>query len=309
MKHSSLYKKYALFAITGGMLLLTSCIKNYRDGEPQFNNLQPVVLIPEGGLAAFGSQALNYPPDDEADTFYFRINYAATNVAPADEKVTLSVDKTALDAYNGSSAVQYIMFPTGIYSFTSTEVTIKAGQSYSDPIPVVLHPNKVDPTQNLMLPISITAAPSNTVISGNFGTLYLHFIGNPVAGTYNGSGARYNYSGAISYSYPGPYPTPVSTLDLGPYYPKVLAPDDPHTIEVPYVNLGNPYNLVVTMDDDLNIVSVEPNSTLAGILSNFSVYLATYDKNTKTFHFITHYNNGDAGTGDDRIADETLTKQ
>lgn len=290
-------------------MLLSSCIKNYRDGETQFSNLQPVVLIPEGGLAAFGSQALNYPPDDESDTFYFRINYAATNVAPADEKVTIGIDKAALDSYNGGSSVQYKMFPSSIYSFTTTEVTIKAGQNYSDPIPVVVHPNKVDPTQNFMLPISISAAPGNTIISSNFATLYLHFIGNPVAGTYNGTGVRNNYIGSISYTYPGPIPTPASVLDLTPYYPKVAAPDDPHTVEIPYVNLGNPYNLIVTMDDDLNIVSVEPNATLAAILSNFSVYLAAYDKSTKTFHLITHYNNDPGGAGNDRIADETLVHQ
>jgi len=310
MKYNIIYKAnnrlagLALLAV----LLLNACVKNYRDGETKFDGLQPVVLIPEGGLAAFGSQALNFPPTDESDTFHFRVNYAATNVAPADQKITLAVDPTAITAYNATGGVQYQLFPDSIYSFTSTEVTVKAGQNYSDAIPVTVYPGKIDPTKNYMLPITIKTAPGNATISGNFGTLYLHLIGNPVAGVYNGTGKRYNYIGGISYTYPGAYPTPASILDLDPYFPKIAIPDDAHTIEFGYANLA-PESIVITMDDNLNIVSVEPNDGLAAAVSGFSVYLATYNKATKTFHFITHYNNQPDGSGNDRIVDETFVKQ
>lgn len=308
MKHDNLYKAKSSWAALLVIVLFSSCIKNYRDGETKFTDLNPVVLIPEGGLAAFGGQALNFSPTDESDTFYFRVNYAATNVAPVDEKITLAVDQDALTSYNASSSIKYKLFPDSIYSFTSTEVTVKAGQSYSDPVGVVVHPSKIDPTQNYMLPISIKGAPGNATISGNFGTIYPHLIGNKYAGLYGGTGKRYNYIGAVSYTYPGPYPTPASILDLDPYFPQPALPDDAHTIEFGYANLA-PEALVVTMDDNDNIVSVEPNDGLAAAVSGFSVYLASYDKATKTFHFITHYNNQPDGSGNDRIVDETYVKQ
>jgi len=311
MKHNTIYKAktgLAGWAALLTVILFSSCIKDYRDGETKFTDLQPVVLIPEGGAAAFGSQTLNFPGTDETDTFYFHINYAATNVAPADEKVTLAVDDAALASYNGGSSIQYTMFPSDNYSFTTTEVTVKAGQSYSDQVGVVFHPNKIDATKNLMLPISIKSAPTGAVISSNFGTIYLHIIGNPVAGVYGGTGKRYNYTGTISYTYPGAYPTPASVLDLDPYFPQPALPDDAHTIEFGYANLA-PESLIITMDDNLNITSVKPNAGLAAAVSNFSIYLATYDKATKTFHFITHYNNQPDGSGNDRIVDETYVKQ
>ncbi len=308
MKHNTIYKGITLGTVLLSIVYLSSCIKDYRAGEPNFSGLQPTVLIPEGGLAAFAPQALNFPGTDASDTFYFHLDYAATDVAPVDEVVTLGVDDAALTAYNSTGGIQYQKFPDSIYSFAATSVTVKAGQSYSDRVPVTIYPEKIDPTKNYMLPISIKAAPGKATISGNFGTLYLHLIGNPVAGSYNGTGKRNNYIGSISYSYPGAYPAPASVLDLDPYFPKVVAADNANTVEIGYSNLGSAgENLVVTMDDNLVITSVTPNAALAGSVSNFVVYYANYNKATKTFHFITHYNNAVDGTGNDRIVDETLT--
>ena len=49
---------------------LSSCLKS-RDGRTDFSSLQPIVLIPEGGIAAFGSQALLFPGTDTSDTAFF----------------------------------------------------------------------------------------------------------------------------------------------------------------------------------------------------------------------------------------------
>jgi len=316
MKHNTIYKANkgaALWAALLVVILFSSCIKNYRDGETKFDNLQPVVLIPEGGLAAFGSQALNFPADDEADTFYFRINYAATNVAPGDQKITLAVDEAAMTAYNSSSSVQYTIFPSSIYSFTTTEVTVKAGQNYSDPIPVVVHPNLVDPTKNFMLPISIKSASGNSVISGNFGTLYLHFIGNPIAGTYNVVGTRYNYNGTTTWDGSVaslPVAGFVATTNLAGT--KTGAPDDTQTIEIPFANVGTGYNYIITWDGNA-AHAIAVDYTFTNVYSNFQTVVVNFTPPDAThkasFHIVTHYNNALAGAGNDRIIDETFTHQ
>jgi len=213
--------KYKLFTAVClfALISFSSCVKN-RPGETDFGGLQPVVLIPEGGLAAFGSQAVTFPSSDTSDSLSFRLNYAATNVAPANETITLGIDTAAMDAYNATGGVQYVLAPDSIYSFTTTSVTVPAGGNYSDPVKVVVYPGKVDPTKNYMIPISIKAGPKGAIISGNFGTIYYHFIGNPLAGTY-----VYNY---FRFNAPDTTGTPTTTAT----YTQVFLPDDPNTIEV-----------------------------------------------------------------------------
>jgi hypothetical protein len=299
---------YKLLAL-GGLLFivassLDSCVKS-RSGETDFGGLKPIVLIPEGGT---GGTKLTFPPTDDTDTTLFHLNYAATTVAPADETITIAIDQTQIAAFNSNSTIQYTIFPDSIYSFKTTTVTIKKGNNYSDAIAVALFPSKIDLTQNYILPITIKTAPSGATISGNFGTVYYTLVGNKLAGAYNGFGTRYNYTGAVSYSYPGPYPTPVSTINLANQYPKIAAGDDATTLEIPYSSIGGGTAYVVKTDPVTNqVVSLTANAALKAAVSGFSVYYANYDNPTKTFHFITHYNNDPTGAaGNDRIIDETM---
>ncbi|HUZ60591.1 MAG TPA: DUF1735 domain-containing protein [Hanamia sp.] len=251
IKNFNKFTGFAAFSIAIS-LFFTSCIKNYRDGETNFSNLQPTVSIVEGGLAQFGSQALLFPGTDDADTAYFRVNYAATNVAPANETVTLGVDTAALDNYNGSGAgLTYVLLPDSCYSIP-TSATVEAGQSYSAQVPVIVYPDKINPTINYMLPISIINA-GKTNISGNFGTIYYHFIGNPIAGSYNWDWTRWNASDTTG------APTTSFTDE-----PTVFAPDDPTTVEVPS---GYFYQAryIITF------------TNTGGVLSNFSVTLNAGD--------------------------------
>lgn len=237
--------------------LLNSCIKNSRSGETDFSQLKPVVLIPEGGLNAFGAAALTFPGGDPVDTAYFHVNYAATNVAPSDETITLAVDQAALQAYNATSSIQYALFPDSIYSFTSTSVTVKKGNNYTGNIPVVVYPDKIDPTKSYMLPISIKGGPAGSTVSGNFGTIYYHVIGNPIAGTYNTYRWR-RWNAADSSG------APAYDQQLGP---TVFAPDDPTTVEVGSGYYNGP-RYVITFTNN------------GGVLSNFSVSLNPADLTT-----------------------------
>ena len=171
--------------------LLNSCIKS-RDGRTDFSALRPVILIPEGGLSAFSSQALLFSGSDLADTAFFYVNYAATNVAVTDQTITLAIDQAALTSYNATNATQYSLFPDSIFTFTSKEIKIKKGNNYSDQIPLIVFPVKIDPSKNYMLPISIKGVPSGSTTSANFGTIFYHFIGNPIAGNYTQQWIRYN---------------------------------------------------------------------------------------------------------------------
>src|SRR5580704_13020093 len=105
-------------------LLFSSCIKNYEPNETNFAGLKPMVLIPEGGLSTFSSQALTFPGTDATDTAIFHVNYAATNVAPVDETITIGIDQTALSTYNGLGGLQYELFPDSI-------MTVPTGASIS----------------------------------------------------------------------------------------------------------------------------------------------------------------------------------
>ncbi len=169
----------------------SSCVKSV-SGRTDFENLTPNVLIPDGGIANFGGAAILFPPTDPVDTAFFHLNYAATDVAPQDETITIGVDLDALAAYNALGGNQYAIFPDSIYSFTTTAVTIKKGNNYSDLVPLIMYPDKINLLNNYMLPISIKVAPAGSGIASNFKTIYYHLIGNPIAGVYNRLWVRYN---------------------------------------------------------------------------------------------------------------------
>ena len=242
-----------------GILSLTvafvgsSCVKSV-SGRTDFSNLAPTVLIPEGGMQNFGSNAILFPPTDPVDTTFFHLNYAATNVAPQDEVITIGIDDQALADYNALGGAQYEKFPDSIYSFTTTTVTVPKGANYSSLIPLVMFPDKINLLKNYMLPISITAAPTGATISSNYKTIYFHLIGNPIAGLYNWDFSRWNTqdgSGSLSgFSFFGQ-----ST---------VIAPVDGTTAETPSGYFTQPrYEITFT--------------NTGGVLSNFKVSFNSAD--------------------------------
>jgi len=229
----------------------SSCVKSV-SGRTDFEGLQPTVLIPEGGLANFGSQTIVVPPEDESDTLYFHVNYASTDVAQKDEVISIAVDDDALAAYNSANGTTYLKFPDSIYNIAAAQdITVPKGANYSGLIPLIVHPNKVDPTVSYMLAITIKTAPAGAIISSNYKTIYYHFIGNPIAGSYTWDWTRWNNADMS-----GP---PNGTSFTGES--TTFIPDDPTTIEVyaGYIYPGVRY--VITFDNN------------AGVLSNFQVSL------------------------------------
>jgi len=250
------FNKLAAFAGFSIMtaLFFSSCIKDYRSGETNFSSLQPTVSIVEGGLAQFSSQALVYPSSDVSDTAIFRVDYAATNVAPANETITLSIDTALVSAYNaangltGSAAFQ--VMPDSLYSYSTTQTTVSQGSTYSPAIPFVVFPDKINPTVSYMLPITISAGPAGATVSGNYGTIYYHVIGNPIAGTYEEYWTRWNQADSTGGSATALY----YEYDLGSV---TFAPNSPTEVETTSLGTGE--------SDIIDFTNT------AGVLSNFSV--------------------------------------
>jgi Domain of unknown function (DUF1735) len=205
--------------LSAAIILLSSCIKS-RDGYTDFSNLKPIVQIPEGGFKNFGKAALTFPSSDLIDSVEFYVNYASTNVASGDVTITLGYDAAALSAYNadGANKIKYEKMPDSLYMFTSTKVVVKKGNNYAGPVKFYVYPNKVDPTKNYMFPLSIIDAQGNN-ISGNFGTVYYHMIGNTLAGSYTRNYIRWNNATGTG------TPTTQNSTTIP------LSPDDPFTVQ------------------------------------------------------------------------------
>jgi hypothetical protein len=258
MKSNKSFNKPAalLGLFFAGTLFLSSCIKNYIPTETNFTGLQPTISIVEGGLAQFSSQALVYPGTDISDTTIFRVDYAAVNVAPANEVVTLSLDTAAVAAYNAANgltgSLAYQVMPDSLFSFTTTQVTVAAGQTYSPAVPFVVFPYKINPAVSYMMPIKITGGANGATISGNYGEIYYHAIGNVYAGAYEEYWSRWNQtdsSGGAATAYSGYYQFDVGTV--------TFAPNSPTEIQTTSLGTG-----------ETDIIDFTDN---AGVYSNFTV--------------------------------------
>jgi len=311
MKQNLIFKNLIAIVLAGSTMFLASCVKNRNSGAVDFSQLSPIVQITEGGMAKYSSQSLLFPASDLSDTAYFTLNYAATNVAPSDITVTLAYDAAALAAYNAANPTAInAKFPDSIYRFTQTSVVIKAGQNYSAPVKLTVYPYKVDPSKNYMFPISITDAGGNK-ISGNFGTIYYHFIGNPLAGTYNNVGTRYNYTGVVGYTGGAIPPATAGTAACGT--PKVLAPLSSVVTTTYYANLGagtdRDYFFSYEPAVSLTNVGVDFTQSFKDGISNIGIFIHTYDPVLKKIHILSTYNNLPGAAGNDRIVEETMTHQ
>lgn len=328
MKKQSSLKKLVAITMACSMFFLASCVKNRNDGAPDFSQLAPIMQLLEGGLTHFSSSALLFPAADISDTAGFHVNYAATTTAPKDIVVTLAYDAAALAAYNADNpTATYEKFPDSIYSFTQKQVTIKAGQSYSDLVKLVVYPSKIDPSKSYMLPISITDA-QGIRISGNFGTIYYHVIGNPLAGAYQDYGMRYNYTGSVPWAGPAaglglatapgvpPAGVPAGYTGTTTYnFVTTFSPKDAKTVQGTMGNVPDPAGgsayYFVTGNATFSSITYDFSSTFKSGYSNIDKFVRGYRAPSPTqkpaFRLITHYNNTTGGAGNDRIIDESFT--
>ena len=147
---------------------------------------------PSAGVGGyFGGSTLSFIGVTGQVQVWFTVNIASDYPPKKDIPITLAIDPKALAAYNATGpATAFEQFPDSTYKIPTLTGTIKAGQRL-DTFYVTFDADKIDPTHSYMLPLSITTAPGTT-ISGNFGTIYFHVIGNPLAGSYNWEFTRWN---------------------------------------------------------------------------------------------------------------------
>jgi hypothetical protein len=184
----------------GAVLLLTSCLKKNDmniDPDAVTGSVAELQFIENGsgttinsGMQYFAGGALLLSPLDDVDTVNYSINIAGASAPGKDVNVTIGVKKSAiLDNYS-NDAINYELMPDSIYDFVSTSATIKAGSRLAG-MQIKFYPSKIDFTKSYMLPVEITDA-SGVTVSSNFGIVYFHIIGNPIAGSYLWDFYRYN---------------------------------------------------------------------------------------------------------------------
>jgi len=167
-------------------LFLSSCLKDPRYVD--FSKAGNVVDFPLGGTSHFGADAITEAPDTDANgtiVRQFAVNVATATKTTTATKITLAIDNSIVDSYNAlGGPVTYEVMPTDAYAFTTTDVTIPAGQSSAN-VSVTFYKNKLDPSKSYMLPIKIASTSGGYTISGNMSIHYYHFIGNDFAGVYH----------------------------------------------------------------------------------------------------------------------------
>lgn len=254
-------KKSEIFSIIVFALSATGCLKDKPNVD--FSNIAPIAEIsssninptkngPSSGLDYFNQATLPYIGADTTFDVTFNVNITGEYPPAKDVTVTLAVDDAKRVAYNSNLAPadQFILPADSNYSFPVKTAVIKAGTRLAT-FTVTFLPQTLDPSKSYMLPITLTDA-SGLTVSGNLSTIYLHIIGNPLAGVYNWDFTRWNATDSLG----TPYSSQVSST--------TMVPDNANTVEVTdnYYNMPH-YVLTFTNNN--------------GVLSDFKVSLNAAD--------------------------------
>ena len=300
-------KRVLIIPFFAAILALAGCLKgNDMNIDPKNTTssfLQMEYLKSGGtninsGLTYFGGGALTYPAADLADTALVSIDLAGPVKAPKDLAVTLGPDANALQDNYSTDSIKYVAMPDSDYSIVTPNLTIKTGSRIASSM-VIFYPAKIDPTKNFMLPLTATGSAGYTV-SGNFGHIYFHTIGNPLAGAYNVTGSRINYVGAAGGAV-------ASTVDLSGSgtNPKTAAPTNPTTVLMDYANFGSADQYTIKYDPAVSLTDITVSINITGV-TNLGIDIAEYDPTTRTIHIKSHYTNA---TPSDRVIEEWFTHQ
>jgi len=181
-------------------MTMASCLKEGAkniDTENPTGSIVTLQFIENGsgstinsGMQYFSGGALTYPGYHESDTATFNVNLAGPTTLTSDLTVTVGVDATKVLDNIKDDAIDYTLMPDSLYKFMSKTAVIKAGQRIAS-LKIVFYPSKIDVTKSYNLPVVIKDAGGKT-ISGNFGIIHFHVIGNPIAGAYNWDYIRIN---------------------------------------------------------------------------------------------------------------------
>lgn len=189
-----------IIVFTAFTLSFTSCkkesVSNVNDSNLTGNFLQ-LEWVEAGtgttvnsGLQFFGGSTLLYPSSHTSDTAKYTVTLNGPNTLSTDLVVNIVPDWNALNVNYANDSTVYEKMPDSLYKLVTTQVTIKAGTRTAE-AKVVFYPSKIDPKKNYMVPVTVTNS-SNITVSKNYGHVYFHTLGNPIAGAYSWDFIRYN---------------------------------------------------------------------------------------------------------------------
>ena len=180
-------------------LALTSCLKSVNsvvNGENltasflQIQFVTPTGTTVNSGLQYFGGGALLYPATHTSDTANFTVTLNGPVTLETDLSVNIAPNLGAINDNLAGDGITYTAMPDSLFKLLTPTVVIKAGTRTAQ-AKVVFYPSKIRPDKSFMLVLAPTNA-SGIIISQNFGKLYLHTIGCPIAGTYRWDFWRWN---------------------------------------------------------------------------------------------------------------------
>lgn len=210
MKKSSIKIISLLVVVT---MTLSSCLKDLEDFTGEFSSSPYIAELSEASNAATGTLAREIIDPTHPAAFTLRVNIASAFPLDKDTKVTLTLDNNLITAYNTekglSGANAAIPVPSNALTVGSYEVTIPAGKREADwsfTVDATKLPNSL--LIKYLLPVKISSADNNVVISGNFGSKLVRVL------------ARNKYDGI--YTVTGTYTDYVSPSFVG-YYPKTIS--------------------------------------------------------------------------------------
>lgn len=278
-------------------IFLTSCLKDTTiNSEGGLPNTPTTIQFTYSGLEYVGQASILTAGVTDPITINMIVNVAGRSALSKDLAITVGVDDAKRVSYNATSDTKYEAMPDSSYSLPVKTGTIKAGK-YLDTLAVIFYPDKIDPTKNYMLPITLKDAEGQ-IIASNFSTYYYHTIGNPLAGNYNwdfhrwnsqnGTGTDVGFTGDVTTFLPL-NPTTISVATA--YY---ISP----RYELSFTNTAgviSNYSLIVNADDvktmaDAGVTIVEgPTILLADAVTGHFKFHTTYFNGSKYRYLIDDY--------------------
>ena len=134
------------------VILLASCEK--ADKVTELGGSAPYIqFYGVGGMEAGFSGSVVSFEDPTADTAHvddIKLQLSTSQVFGNDVQVTIAVDTALVNTYNNEAQPEdpYYVLPDSVYSLATTTVTIKAGNSISEPFSIEFYPNKIDGSLN-----------------------------------------------------------------------------------------------------------------------------------------------------------------
>ena len=238
--------KKILSAIIMLSFFLTGCLKDTTiNSDGGLPSTPTAIQFTYSGLEFFGQASVLTAGVTDPIVNNMIVNVAGRSALSKDLAITVSVDDAKRVTYNATSDTKYEAMPDSCYSLPVKTGTIKAGK-YLDTLEVTFYPDKIDPTKNYMLPITLKDAEGQ-IIASNFSTYWYHTIGNPLAGNYNWDFSRWNNATGTGSLHSTSFTGHVTTF----------LPANPTTIDVPSGYVGVRYELSFT--------------NTAGVISNYSL--------------------------------------